>query len=298
MESIEAERSTRTGVQHQQEAHMRLAVLALALALVVQGRAAAAPQELRDKPGPAELSANPITAENPIPRRTLGVTPVYPPEASAIGATGRVAVRVTIDEFGRVAEVRRPIAPSLVYPSSPATTEQLVTAVEALLTATANAVRQWQYDPPSQPPVSFNVTIAFTPASEPSVISQESSTERARERTERPPIPRVSLADPAWADDAVRIGGDVQAPVKTRNVSPVYPTEAREARVQGIVIVEARIGEDGRVTKARVLRSIPELDQAALDAVAQWEFTPTLLNGQPLAVVTTVTISFTLAPND
>ena len=62
-----------------------------------------------------------------------------------------------------------------------------------------------------------------------------------------------------------------------------------------MVILEARIEADGRVVNARVLRSIPELDQAALDAVRQWEFTPTLMNGVPTPVLMTVTIQFSLS---
>jgi protein TonB len=66
------------------------------------------------------------------------------------------------------------------------------------------------------------------------------------------------------------------------------------AKVQGVVILETTIDGDGRVSDVRVLRSIPELDQAAMDAVRQWEFTPTLLNGAPTPVVVTVTVQFTL----
>jgi protein TonB len=79
-----------------------------------------------------------------------------------------------------------------------------------------------------------------------------------------------------------------------RHVNPAYPVIAQSARVQGVVILEARIGIDGKVTNARVLRSIPLLDQAAIDAVMQWEFTPTLLNGQPVAIIMTTTVQFTL----
>ena len=64
--------------------------------------------------------------------------------------------------------------------------------------------------------------------------------------------------------------------------------------MQGIVIIEAIIGPDGRVTDTKVLRGIPLLDGAALDAVRQWEFTPTLLNGVPVPVILTVTVNFTL----
>ena len=66
------------------------------------------------------------------------------------------------------------------------------------------------------------------------------------------------------------------------------------AKVQGVVILEVTIDGEGHVADTRVLRSIPLLDQAAIDAVRQWEFTPTLLNGQPTAVRMTVTVQFTL----
>ena len=94
--------------------------------------------------------------------------------------------------------------------------------------------------------------------------------------------------------DALRVGGTIKAPVKLRNVNAVYPPEAIASKVQGVVILEARIEADGSVSRARVLRSIPMLDDAAVDAVRQWQFTPTLLNGQPTPIIMTVTVNFTL----
>ena len=82
--------------------------------------------------------------------------------------------------------------------------------------------------------------------------------------------------------------------MKTKNVNPVYPEDARAAKVQGVVILEIQVDTDGRVTDATVLRSVNMLDDAALDAVLQWEFTPTLLNGRPVPVIMTVTVNFTL----
>ena len=93
---------------------------------------------------------------------------------------------------------------------------------------------------------------------------------------------------------AVRVGGKIRPPTKVKDVQPVYPAAAKSARVSGVVIVEATIGADGKVIDAKVLRSVPMLDQSALDAVKQWEFTPTLLNGKPVPVVMTVTINFKL----
>jgi TonB family protein len=93
---------------------------------------------------------------------------------------------------------------------------------------------------------------------------------------------------------AVRVGGKIKPPVKIKDVKPVYPAMAKSAGVAGAVIIEATIGPDGKVIDAKVLRSVPLLDQAALDAVRQWEYTPTLLNGVPVPVRVTVTINFKL----
>jgi protein TonB len=92
----------------------------------------------------------------------------------------------------------------------------------------------------------------------------------------------------------VRVGGNIKTPTRTRHVNPVYPEEALAARIQGVVIIEATIDTDGRVYDAKVLKSIPILDQAAVDAVRQWEFTPTEVNGVRVPVIMTVTVNFAL----
>jgi protein TonB len=109
----------------------------------------------------------------------------------------------------------------------------------------------------------------------------------AKERAEAEALEKAKAS-------AVRVGGKIRPPTKIKNVTPVYPAAAKSAGVAGIVIIEATIGGNGKVIHAKVLRSVPMLDQAALDAVQQWEFTPTLLNGTPVPVVMTVTVNFTL----
>ena len=94
--------------------------------------------------------------------------------------------------------------------------------------------------------------------------------------------------------EPVRVGGNISPPTKTKDVPPTDPPVAQSARVQGIVILEAVIGPAGRVTEVKVLRSVPLLDEAAIEAVKQWEYTPTLLNGVPVPVIMTVTVNFTL----
>ena len=106
----------------------------------------------------------------------------------------------------------------------------------------------------------------------------------------------VSTASPPWPAGAVRVGGNIKPPVKTKNVDAIWPPVAQQARVQGVVVLEILIEEAGKVTDAKVLRSIPLLDQAAIEAVRQWEFEPTLLNGAPVPVIMTVTVQFRLAP--
>jgi protein TonB len=77
-------------------------------------------------------------------------------------------------------------------------------------------------------------------------------------------------------------------------VKPEYSESARAAKAQGIVILEAQIELDGRVCGPRVVRSMPLLDQSAIDAVLQWRFTPAKRNGVAVPVITTMTVNFTL----
>jgi protein TonB len=104
-----------------------------------------------------------------------------------------------------------------------------------------------------------------------------------------PPAPPPPPAAP------IRLHSGIKPPQRIGFVEPMYPQVARAARVQGVVILEATIGVDGSVSDARILRSIPLLDQAALAAVRQWRFVPTLLNGVPVPIIMTVTVNFSLA---
>jgi protein TonB len=105
---------------------------------------------------------------------------------------------------------------------------------------------------------------------------------------------RTTPGAPAAPSTPVRLGGGIPAPQRIKNVDPVYPADAQNDRVQGVVIIEAIVGADGKIQDARVLRSVPLLDAAALDAVRQWEYTPTILNGVPVPVIMTVTVNFAL----
>jgi protein TonB len=107
------------------------------------------------------------------------------------------------------------------------------------------------------------------------------------------PPPAPSTPKP---QEPLIVGGRIRPPQRVHYVAPAYPPLAQAARVQGVVIIEATIGVDGRVIDARLLRSIPLLDDAALAAVRQWTYTPTLLNGVAVPVIMTVTVNFQLQP--
>jgi protein TonB len=90
----------------------------------------------------------------------------------------------------------------------------------------------------------------------------------------------------------VRVGGQIQAPLKIRHVAPMYPDLPRQAGIAGVVILECVIDRGGLVQSVRVLSGHPLLNEAAVGAVRQWAYRPTLLNGVPVAVVMTVTVKF------
>jgi protein TonB len=102
-----------------------------------------------------------------------------------------------------------------------------------------------------------------------------------------PPLPPPPVAP-------LRVGGVISPPTKVLHVEPIYPLDAAEAGVQGLVILQATIGSGGQITDVEVLRSVPLLDDAALTAVRGWAYTPTLLNGVAVPVVLTVTVNFRL----
>ena len=265
-----------------------------------------APQAARhEAPGPLELRAKPITPENPVPRRTMYEAPEYPVEARVANARGSVTVMLTLDELGRIAEVRR-LALSVSTPTasvqfsnarpqdfqrfmvngSPSESEAIRAAGLAMQEAAFRAVEQWRYDPPADGPMSFPMVVTF---------AQDGEVTAARGRGRSGGSAGTIIRDQIQAPPGtLRVGGNIRTPTKVVDVRPVYPPIAQSARVRGMVIAEILVGTDGTVQDAKILRSIPLLDQAALDAVRQWRFTPTLLNGVPVPIMMTATVEFTL----
>jgi TonB family protein len=238
------------------------------------------------------------------PKLIKQVDPVYPAEARKAGIEGIVIVEATTDLYGRVAGTR------------------VLRSISALDQAAVDAVKQWVYEPmviDGKPqPVTFTVTVRFNldeskkPAGGGVVggvyggvqggvsTGVEGGVAGGVEGGVKGGIAGGASAQDLkkFEGDAVRAVGDVKPPKLIKMVDPTYPPKARQARVEGVVILEAKTDEKGDVVDTRILRSIPALDQAAIDAVKQWKYEPMVINGKPHRVLFTVTVRFKLDEGD
>jgi protein TonB len=234
----------------------------------------------------------------PMPGVLKRVEPEYPLEAAKQGVTGSIVIDVVIGKDGKVRDPR------------------VARSVPALDQAALAAVRQWQFAKPrvggSPAEISATLVLAFSlrhvPPPTDDIDLARFHVERGDDTAARIALDRVLETVTAEFEDclaarpkdaaapvrATGAGGTIKPPTKLRDVRPVYPVAAQYARVSGMVVLEGTIGADGRLRCIRVLRSIPMLDQAAIDAVRQWEFTPTLMGGVPVPVIMTTTVNFTL----
>jgi len=109
-----------------------------------------------------------------------------------------------------------------------------------------------------------------------------------------PPVKKVEAEKPKEVQ-RIRVGGNVQQAKLVRQPRPVYPPLAKQARIQGVVKLNAIISRDGTIQNLSVISGHPLLVPSAMDAVKQWVYQPTLLNGEPVEVVTQIDVNFTLS---
>jgi len=121
-------------------------------------------------------------------------------------------------------------------------------------------------------------------------LEWSSALTRLHAARENPPAP-----PPSSGVQRIRVGATVQQSNRLRSVDPVYPPLARQARIQGVVRFTAIIGKDGTIQNLTLVSGHPLLLEAARQAVSQWQYKPTLLNGEPVEVVTTIDVNFTLS---
>jgi protein TonB len=110
-----------------------------------------------------------------------------------------------------------------------------------------------------------------------------------------PPPPPPPAAPKPVALQRIRVGGNVQQAKLIRQPKPIYPPLAKQARISGVVKLNAIIGKDGTIQNLTVASGHPLLVPAAMEAVKQWVYAPTLLNGEPVEVVTQIDVNFTLS---
>jgi protein TonB len=163
--------------------------------------------------------------------------------------------------------------------------------------------KQWVYKPPQSSSVDHAPTViredAVTPVSVggggvPGGVetggSRMSITDAAAPAPAKPVV-----AMPKPSNKPVQVGGDVQAAKLIRKIVPVYPRTAIIARISGTVRLQGIIGKDGSIQQLQVLSGPPLLISAALDAVRQWRYQPTLLNGEPVEVISPIDVIFRLS---
>jgi protein TonB len=110
-----------------------------------------------------------------------------------------------------------------------------------------------------------------------------------------PPPPPVKKEEKPVTPQRIRVGGNVQAAKLVRQPKPQYPPLAKQARIQGTVRFQAIIGKDGTIQNLQLMSGHPLLVPSATEAVKQWVYQPTLLNGEPVEVVTQIDVNFTLS---
>ncbi len=99
---------------------------------------------------------------------------------------------------------------------------------------------------------------------------------------------------PPGPREPIRVSIGVQSARLIQKVDPIYPELAKRARVSGVVLLQVTLDERGLVTGVKLIRGHPLLNQSAIDAVSQWRYSPTLLSGEPVPVIATVTVNFVL----
>ena len=214
------------------------------------------------------------------------VDPVYPPIALAAHVGGTVVLHALISKEGKVTNL------------------QAVSGPNMLMGAAIDAVRHWAYKPYllNGEPVDVDTTVVVSfdlksaSASSPTRASQQGIQQLVEEGPPPPPAPAPpgSLVI-SGATGPARLSGGVMAGRIVSKVIPVYPVEAKKARVEGTVIMHAIIGTDGAIEDLTVISGPDMLRDAATDAVRRWTYQPYLLNGEPTSVDTTITVNFKLA---
>lgn len=213
---------------------------------------------------------------------TVKVAPVYPPLARQARIQGAVILKVRISKSGNIENV------------------QLVSGHPMLAPAAIEAVKQWKYrsyllngEPIA---VETNVTVNFTLSDKPPSTGTTGNIAVGPAGgvvsgvVPNTPGEQASSAIP----QRVRVSSGVAQGLLVSKVNPIYPDEAREKHIQGVVLLQATINKEGNVANLQLISGDPLLTPAAIEAVKQWKYRRYLLNGNPVEVNTQIQVNFTL----
>lgn len=202
--------------------------------------------------------------ENQNPKLVKRVEPVYPDEAVEKSLEDTVVIEGKTDTEGNVLDV-----------------EILKGKHEVLNQAAAEAVKQWKYEPfivdGKAKAVIFTVSCRFSLDPE----KKRKVTVKSAEAGDKTSAPVYAI-------------GDIKGPRLIKSVEPTYPDEAKKNGIEGVVIIEATTDDKGDVIDTKILRSVPGLDEAAVEALKQWKYEPMVIAGKPKGFVFTVTMRFNL----
>ncbi len=233
-----------------------------------------------------EQQAKPLTKETPLPRfKPASRAPEYPWELRRVGARAAVILQVTVDAAGRIVEARRTQGPLIqVAVGSPNDAAARRAAADAVLRTTSESLKDIRFENPPGGPSTFQMSFAFVAGRSRFALADPGEV-----------LPAEAQPAPWAAAEGALPTGQVKMPKQKKYVKPVYSKAALDARVQGTVQLEVVIGPDGNVVDTRVLKSIPLLDQAAIEATLQARYEPIAVYGNPASVVSIVmhTFSFT-----
>jgi TonB family protein len=245
------------------------------------------PQAGQSSPGQSPSQSSPSTPE-PDKKAPAEQAPSSPPpdstkleaiktekagyswEAREKQLQGQVWVKILVSETGDVESA------------------EVISGDPILADSAVRAVKKWKFKPfiKNGKPVKVSTKLPFDFA-----YSDKVSDEKA------PPdasAPNPNSSSGTTAPQRVRVSAGVSQGLLLHKVAPVYPPEARQARIQGLVVLQAKISKEGRIEDLKVISGHPELVPAAIGAVQQWRYRPYLLMGNPVEVDTQIQVNFQL----
>ena len=191
----------------------------------------------------------------------------------------------------------------LVSESGDIESAEVVSGEPVLARSALDAVKKWKFKPfiKNGKPVKVSTKLPFDFAFSDKVmtngVSADSSTRTDPPKTSPLPPPSSAVSGTPTGDVApktVQVSPGVTTGMLIHQIAPVYPPDARRANIQGVIVLQALISKEGRITELKRITGPKELAGAAIDAVEQWRYRPYLLNGEPVAVRTQIQVNFTL----